>query len=174
MNYVSLFLTVMTIFEVDWPHVSTRRVLVSITLLITWTRMFELFKLFDSTAFFVKLIQDTIYDIGPFMLILPLFIMAIGNSMYILNLERDEYHPIMDTYVGFCVWDIFVNQYLLALGDWENVVLSGPAASLITIFFIMGTFFTFITAFNMLIAIMGDTFGRVLEGYDHHSRQMKL
>ena len=26
----------------------------------------------------------------------------------------------------------------------------------------------------MLIAIMGDTFGKVLEGYEHHSREMKL
>ena len=80
----------------------------------------------------------------------------------------------MNHYTGFWVWDICVNQYLLALGDWDGVVLEGSATSLVTIFFVMATFFTFITAFNMLIAIMGDTFGKVLEGYDKHTRAMKL
>ena len=108
------------------------------------------------------------------MLILPLFILAFGTSMMILNFERDDDTTIMDSYTGFWVWDICVNQYLLALGDWENVVLEGSATSLVTIFFIMATFFTFITAFNMLIAIMSDTFGKVLEGYEQHTRSMKL
>ena len=79
----------------------------------------------------------------------------------------------MDTYTGFWVWDICVNQYLLALGDWD-IALDGDAAGLAIIFFTLATFFTFITAFNMLIAIMGDTFGKVLEGYDKHTRTMKL
>ena len=90
------------------------------------------------------------------------FIFAFGTSMMIINFERDEDSSIMDRYTGFWVWDILVNQYLLALGDWENVVLEGTATSLVTIFFLAATFFTFITAFNMLIAIMSDTFGKVL------------
>ena len=36
---------------------------------------------------------------------------------------------------------------------------------LIYVFFLVATFLTAITALNMLIAIMGDTFGKVLEGH---------
>jgi len=64
---------------------------------------------------------------------------------------------------------------LLALGDWDTGSFAeGPNAVLIEIFFLAATFFTAVTALNMLIAIMGDTFGKVLEGYEHHSREMKL
>ena len=45
---------------------------------------------------------------------------------------------------------------------------------LLEILFLLATFFTAVTALNMLIAIMGDTFGKVLDGYEHHSREMKL
>lgn len=33
---------------------------------------------------------------------------------------------------------------------------------------------TQVTALNMIIAIMGDTFGRVLDCYEMHSRAMKI
>ena len=64
---------------------------------------------------------------------------------------------------------------MLALGDWDTGNFAeGPNSYLIEIFFLAATFFTAVTALNMLIAIMGDTFGKVLEGYEHHSREMKL
>ena len=92
MHSVNLVFTFMAIFDVDWPTLYTRRVLVAIMLVFIWTKVFEFLKVFDSTSFFVKLINDTILDIGPFMLILPLFIMAFGTSLLILNMERDEEH----------------------------------------------------------------------------------
>ena len=64
---------------------------------------------------------------------------------------------------------------MLALGDWDTGTFAeGPNAVLIEIFFLAATFFTAVTALNMLIAIMSDTFNKVLEGYEHHSREMKL
>ena len=174
MNSVNLIFTILAIFEVDWPTIENRRVMVAIMMCFIWIKMFEFLKVFDSTSFFIKLISDTIHDIGPFMMILPLFILAFGTSFMIINFERDDDTQIMATYTGFWVWDVIVNQYLLALGDWDGVELDGSAVSLVTIFFVGATFFTFITAFNMLIAIMGDTFGKVLEGYDKHTRAMKL
>ena len=41
-------------------------------------------------------------------------------------------------------------------------------------FFILATFFTEITMLNMLIAIMGDTFDKVTEMREVHSRRTKL
>lgn len=40
--------------------------------------------------------------------------------------------------------------------------------------FLMATFFIQIVFLNMLIAIMGDTFGRVTESKQNHSRCTKL
>ena len=114
------------------------------------------------------------------MMIMPFFIYSIGTSVYILNMSRSEDDGVLDEYIGHWVFDVFVNQYLLALGDWstdnykyneeggdENVIL-------LEILFLCATFFTAVTALNMLIAIMGDTFDKVLAAYESHSREMKL
>ena len=102
------FLTVITIMEIEWPDRPTRRVLVSVMLLFMWIKMKDLLRLFDTTAFFIKLILVTMYDIIPFLLILPIFIFAIGTSLYILNMERIDDNEVMDSYTGFWPADVFI------------------------------------------------------------------
>ena len=102
------FITVITLMEIDWPTRPTRRVIVSVMLLFMWVKMKDLLRLFDTTAFFIKLIMVTMEDIIPFLLILPLFIFAIGTSLYILNMERMNDNEIMDGYTGFWPADVFI------------------------------------------------------------------
>ena len=108
MNIVNLFLTVVTILEIDYPSLPRRRVLVAVMLLFIWVKLKDLLRLFDTTAFFIKLIMVTLWDIIPFMLILPVFIFAIGTSMYILNMERADENGVMDEYTGFWPVDVFI------------------------------------------------------------------
>ena len=49
-----------------------------------------------------------------------------------------------------------------------------PEMALVYFFFTLATFFTQITFLNMLIAIMGDTFGRVIENKANFGLQTKL
>ena len=49
-----------------------------------------------------------------------------------------------------------------------------PQMLLCYIFFLLATFFTQITFLNMLIAIMGDTFGRVFENKAQFGLMTKL
>ena len=49
------------------------------------------------------------------------------------------------------------------LGDFEGINLSDESSAvqiLVTVYFILTTFLVQITILNMLIAIMGDTFGQ--------------
>ena len=102
------FITVITLMEIDWPTRPTRRVIVSVMLLFMWVKMKDLLRLFDTTAFFIKLIMVTMYDIIPFMMILPIFIFAIGTSLYILNMERVDDNEVMDSMTGFWPADVFI------------------------------------------------------------------
>ena len=102
------FLTVVTLMEIEWPDLPTRRVLVSVMLMFMWVKMKDLLRLFDTTAFFIKLIIVTMIDIIPFLLILPIFIFAIGTSLYILNMERIDDNEVMDSYTGFWPADVFI------------------------------------------------------------------
>ena len=55
-------------------------------------------------------------------------------------------------------------QYTLALGDWDSDnFAAGSQMPLIYIFFLLSTFFSIILMLNMLIAIMGDTYERIIE-----------
>ena len=52
----------------------------------------------------------------------------------------------------------------MALGDWDNENFDeGHQMALIYIFFSLSTFFSIILMLNMLIAIMGDTYERIIE-----------
>ena len=59
--------------------------------------------------------------------------------------------------------DSVVNQYLLGLGEFQyDAFASNPAGPLIWSLFLLSTFLTQVTFMNMLVAIMSDTFARVL------------
>lgn len=159
-------LIVMTMMHYDWPSLETRIILCSILVFIIWGKMFEWMRMFDATSFYVKLIMVTVYDIIPFFAIFPIFLMTFGTSMYILSLNRGEegMDDVVVGYLGNWQLDVFFNQYLLSLGDWDIGGFEGQQAILCYMFFFFATFFTQVTALNMLIAIMGDTFGKVSEG----------
>ena len=64
---------------------------------------------------------------------------------------------------------------MLSLGDWDTEPFEKhPQDYLCYIFFLLATIFTQLIIFNMMIAIMGDTFGRVMESRDIYALQMKL
>ena len=70
---------------------------------------------------------------------------------------------------------MLLNQYLLALGEfnYENFK-DQPQSYMCYIFFVFATFITQIAMLNMLIAIMGDTFERVIENRDVNATKTKL
>jgi hypothetical protein len=72
--------------------------------------------------------------------------------------------PIYFDAFGDSFIDSLFYQYLLGLGDFHtDNYTAHPANILIYIYFFLATMFTQIMFLNMLIAIMGETFGRVSE-----------
>lgn len=75
----------------------------------------------------------------------------------------------------FFLIDVLLNQYFLALGEFNyDNFTSGPQMVLCYIFFILATFITQLTMLNMLIAIMGDTFSRVYENKEVNATKTKI
>ena len=71
---------------------------------------------------------------------------------------------------------MMINQYLLALGEFMSLdaFAEGPEVNMCFGFFILATFFVQIVMFNMLIAIMGDTFDRITENRSINAIKSKL
>ena len=64
---------------------------------------------------------------------------------------------------------------MLALGEFNYANFSNePQAVLCYMLFLFATFFCQITMLNMLIAIMGDSFERVIENRDVNATKIKL
>jgi len=132
----------------------------------------------------VRLIVQTIYDMKWFFFIFVLVTMCFANAIYILNASRvqDSFGTELfdETFPSFAYVSAILNQYLVALGDWdtENYKFSANHSSansyLVWILFIFTTVFSQIIIFNILIAIMGDTYDAVFANMEKAKLKLKI
>ena len=102
-------LIVLSIHDFDWLDLDTRRTVAAILVLIIWTKVFSWLRMFDTTAFYIKLISQTLADIMPFFAIFPIFLASFGCSMYILSTSREEGSEVINPALGSWVVDMFIN-----------------------------------------------------------------
>lgn len=172
----AIFIIATNMLGTNWVSPENQRVMAAFTTLALWIKVLDWCKLFQPTSFFIRLITETIYDIRYFMLILMVALAMFGTPMYMLQLNRTEDNALVDEVFG-SIWplNLIYNQYMLSLGEFSmDFFDDNPQTILCYVFFLCATFFTQITFLNMLIAIMGDTFGRVIESKDRFSLQTKL
>ena len=129
--------------------------------IIDWLR------LFDNTSFYVTLILKTFTDIVYFLFIILLLLIYIGNAMYMLQLNSDpaiEKSDIIIPVFGNSLIDSTLNQFNLMIGDYNTDGFEKHVSpALCYALFIITVIISQITFLNMLIAIMADTFEKVIE-----------
>ena len=123
-------------------------------------------------------------DMKWFFFIFVLVTMCFANAIYILNASRmqDSFGNELydETFPSFAYVSAILNQYLVALGDWdtEKYEISGNHSSsnsyLVWILFIFTTVFSQIIIFNILIAIMGDTYDSVFANMEKAKLKLKI
>lgn len=104
------------------------------------------------------------------MLIHLIFLLSFGCALECISLNREEENAVVGEYTGWWFLDIVIDQHLLAMGSFNTLKFPGENQGLIWLIFSVASFFTLITALNMLIAIMGNTFAEVTASYEQHSR----
>lgn len=127
-----------------------------------WCKVFYWMRLFKNTAHFITLIQRTITDTQIFMLMLIIIMCSFGNLFFVINnnTKNDESYHYVNDYLGINVLDAMIAMYMISLGDFDYDGYSkGHDKYVAWFFFLIGTFLITIVFMNMLIAIMGDTFG---------------
>lgn len=89
--------------------------------------------------------------------------------------DFEESLLIIDHFPNAPIMNIFINQYLLALGEFDALdSYDGVDQVACWVFFLMATFITQITFLNMLIAVMGDTYAKVTETKDQNALSEKV
>ena len=151
------------------------RLVASIASCTQLLKVFDWLRLFEQTAFYIKLMQETLKDIRAFLILILTALATFGIPMIILNLKLDAESQVVDEVFGFWLVNMLLNQYLLALGEFSlDNFASNSHASLCYFFFICATFISQVTMPNMLIAIMGDTFEKVIENRTVNAIKSKL
>ena len=149
-----------------------------------WIKVFYWMRLFASLAYYVKLIMQTISDSMPFMTMVAIIIFAFGNYFYVIqnNMNEASQQCVVDAgddaaaaaecggsywddYYSNPISDVLVSTYLLgALGAFDSGAFAqGPDSLAAMSMFLLATFIIAVVFMNMLIAIMGETFGSVQE-----------
>ena len=92
-----------------------------------------------------------------------------------LNHSTSDENDIISPVFGVYILDSALNQYLLMLGDFRMDGFQNHANLILCyLIFCSATFITQITFLNMLVAIMGDTFDRVIAQRPTFSLKNKL
>jgi len=87
----------------------------------TLLKFLDWLRLFEETAFYVLLVQETLSDIKPFMLVLFTTLMMFGAPLLMLNHSSAPDADIIDSTFNFWFADLLYNQYLLALGEFSTL-----------------------------------------------------
>ena len=157
--------------------IENMRVMASIASCTLLIKVFDWLRLFKKTAFYILLVGETFKEMSAFLILLFVALLMFGVPMIMLNLNRsqDDGNEVIAEAFGHWGFDMLVNQYLLSLGEFnfENFA-DQPNSVMCFGFFIAATFITQILMLNMLIAIMGDTFERVIENRDVNATKTKL
>lgn len=130
----------------------------SIAVLILWFRFFYLLRVFSETAYLVSMIEAIIYDMRYFVLALAIAVIAFANTFFILG--RNSHGK---NFAGDTIFYSFLYSYNTALGNFDTAGFSTDDEVLIWILWFIHTISILIIMLNLVIAIMGDTFGKVQE-----------
>mmetsp|Transcript_42077 Transcript_42077/g.55429 ORF Transcript_42077/g.55429 Transcript_42077/m.55429 type:complete len:182 (-) Transcript_42077:728-1273(-) len=85
----------------DYSEFMRRRGFAATLVFIMWVKTFYWMRLFGPTSFYVRLIQETILDIGYFLILFLFILMTFGNTLLIMNAGRDENEAIFANIFGF-------------------------------------------------------------------------
>ncbi len=133
---------------------------VMLTILFLYTRAISYFRLWGRTRHLIRSITETFHDMVPFVMIMIILMFAFASA-YISCFEPLEFK-------NYSYETRLFKGFELLLGAYEDPE-NGPHYFM----FVALTIVALIVLLNMLIAIMGDTFGRVQSNtvvYDYRER----
>ncbi|CDW80622.1 wd-40 repeat protein [Stylonychia lemnae] len=131
----------------------------NITVFCLLLRGMSHFRIFSSLRYFINMIIEIIKDMASFSIILVYWIVGFSLMFYLFSFEkeygREDSFDIDASSLNFL--DSLQFTYKLSFGDFDTEEFTVQQ----WILFIISTFFIPLVLFNLIIAVMGDTYDRV-------------
>jgi hypothetical protein len=161
-------------YAYDYDRQSDLAQTASVVIVITWLQFIWWLRIFKKLSLYVILIYMTISEIVEFFLIFLLCIVMFGNAIWVLNKSRlnlndqqSEVDPLYDTTLGWGMFDAMMSEYRYAYtADAFEKYMEADVHWIVWAYYIGACLITQITFMNMVINIMGQTFGHVDEFKD--------
>jgi len=138
----------------------------AIATLMIWLKFLYYLRIFEATSSLIRMIMQVIYDIRHFLMVLLLTIIAFGDSFKTLS----NGNPTMYVDDGF--FGSFFYVYRMCLGDF-NTEFGTVQVSLGWFMFFLCSMFNMIIMLNLLISIIGESYGKISENLKAAAYQEK-
>ena len=79
----------------------------AISIICLWFKVYDWLRLFNDTAFFVRLIEETFISIKSFLIVIFVFFMMFGSAFYVINMNLADELSVMPNFSRF--W--FINAF---------------------------------------------------------------
>ena len=119
-------------------------------------KFFYFLRIFDKTAYLIRIITNITYDVQYFLYILIIAILGIANGFLILS----RTNPPESQYVTSITDSIFYT-YRMIIGDFDVNKFGEKNVTFSKLVFILATILVMILLLNILIAIMSDTYAEI-------------
>jgi hypothetical protein len=136
--------------------------------LLLWIKFFYYLRIYNPTSYLIRIVVSVVWDMVTFLGVLLVVILAFSDTFYTLSnyyrngdgdFEEGSAEPFVNSYT-----EAFMLAYRFALGDFEGFE---PNSSYVGyILFVLSTLFALIVMLNLLIAIISDSYARVVEVQD--------
>ena len=131
-----------------------------VAVLIMWAKLFYFLWFFNATAHLIRMIIEIWSDIWYFVVVLMLAILAFANSFYILSRNSKD---MSEPFSGSTLPLSFIYSWKMGTGDFDTTAFATKDETLIWVLWFLNTLIINIIFFNLVVALMGDTFERVQE-----------
>ena len=156
---VAYILVQFVLTVVAWTQGSTYllRILVSVAIILSYTKMLVLMRVIDQIRHFVRMLLEILSDSLSFFVVVLIDIVAFALAMFQARLPIDREEDETDATYIESFGRVLLEVFVLFFGDWDT---SNYSAITLPFFVIVAVLLALIML-NMIIAIMGDTFDRV-------------
>jgi hypothetical protein len=130
-------------------------------------RCFYWMRFFDHTAHYVRLILDAMNEIKYFFVLFVIVLITFGLPIFVFSMDSygvdSDDQLIIKAIPESRFLNTVIHMYMLALGEFETMTqYRGENPRRIWGLFVVSTFVVQITFLNVLIAIMGDVYQKVM------------
>jgi len=156
MNFVIIISNIMDEIYTLPPRVI--RVIMAVAVFFMWFKLLYFLRIFKDTGYLIRMIIEVVADMRFFLLILFVSQIAFGNAIYMISMANSPDKQFIGSWV-----ESFLFSYLIALGDWDTSQFGEKALVAVWVLFFLNTLFSTVVMLNLLISIIGDTYGKVKE-----------